>query len=200
MACCAWCPPRRPKGGRSRSPAAVAPACTQSWLACPATGDVAANHPAAHCGTAQASCGPTGGSSQLITGDRGRRMTADSVATSEDDVQAVRQWVRLSCTDPGTHLPALAEIGGAPAVRARGAVRAEAARRRRDDDPPRGLPALQRRHDDSDRAHLPADADRDPPELRARRAVHDPLRSSRPSTSAPRKPRPRCARWWPKGC
>ncbi|MFF4518210.1 GntR family transcriptional regulator [Streptomyces mirabilis] len=49
-------------------------------------------------------------------------MTADSVATSEDDVQAVRQWVRLSCTDPGTLLPALAEIAGelrlsAPVVR-----------------------------------------------------------------------------------
>ncbi|MCX4617250.1 hypothetical protein OHB25_03930 [Streptomyces mirabilis] len=41
-------------------------------------------------------------------------MTADSVATSEDDVQPVRQWVRLSCTDPGTHLPDLAEIAGAP--------------------------------------------------------------------------------------
>ncbi|MER8091126.1 GntR family transcriptional regulator [Streptomyces sp. NPDC087532] len=31
---------------------------------------------------------------------------------SDDDVQAVRRWVRLSCTEPGTHLPALTEIAG----------------------------------------------------------------------------------------
>ncbi|MFC8273794.1 hypothetical protein ACFUJR_14975 [Streptomyces sp. NPDC057271] len=40
-------------------------------------------------------------------------MTAvDDVAAGDDDVQAVRRWVRLSCTEPGTHLPALAEIAG----------------------------------------------------------------------------------------
>ncbi|MCX4461466.1 hypothetical protein OOK58_02005 [Streptomyces sp. NBC_01728] len=39
-------------------------------------------------------------------------MTADSVVASDDDVQAVRRWVRLSCTEPGTHLPALTEIAG----------------------------------------------------------------------------------------
>ncbi|MFE3556901.1 GntR family transcriptional regulator [Streptomyces sp. NPDC059193] len=48
-------------------------------------------------------------------------MTADNMAAS-DDVQAVRRWVRLSCSEPGTHLPALAEIAGdlrlsAPVVR-----------------------------------------------------------------------------------
>ncbi|MFI0191746.1 GntR family transcriptional regulator [Streptomyces sp. NPDC017082] len=36
--------------------------------------------------------------------------TADNVVAGDDDVQAVRRWVRLSCTEPGTHLPALAEI------------------------------------------------------------------------------------------
>ncbi|MDU9000891.1 GntR family transcriptional regulator [Streptomyces mirabilis] len=128
-------------------------------------------------------------------------MTADSVATSEDDVQPVRQWVRLSCTDPGTHLPALAEIAGelrlsAPVVRS--ALKQLAAD---------GMMTLHEGYrlysvgttTPTERTY-PADADRDPPELRARRAVHDPLRSSRPSPSAPRKPRPRCARWWPKGC
>ncbi|MFD9575551.1 GntR family transcriptional regulator [Streptomyces sp. NPDC059982] len=40
-------------------------------------------------------------------------MTAvDDVTAGDDDVQAVRRWVRLSCTEPGTHLPALAEIAG----------------------------------------------------------------------------------------
>ncbi|MFF9819028.1 hypothetical protein [Streptomyces sp. NPDC014006] len=38
--------------------------------------------------------------------------TADNVAASDDDVQAVRRWVRLSCIEPGTHLPALVEIAG----------------------------------------------------------------------------------------
>ncbi|MEU8509711.1 GntR family transcriptional regulator [Streptomyces brevispora] len=38
--------------------------------------------------------------------------TVDNVAADDDDVQAVRRWVRLSCTEPGTHLPALAEIAG----------------------------------------------------------------------------------------
>jgi DNA-binding GntR family transcriptional regulator len=38
---------------------------------------------------------------------------ADNVVASDDGVQAVRRWVRLSCTEPGTHLPALAEIAGA---------------------------------------------------------------------------------------
>ncbi|MFE3581391.1 GntR family transcriptional regulator [Streptomyces vinaceus] len=38
--------------------------------------------------------------------------TVDDVAAGDDDVQAVRRWVRLSCTEPGTHLPALAEIAG----------------------------------------------------------------------------------------
>ncbi|MFD3422134.1 GntR family transcriptional regulator [Streptomyces decoyicus] len=38
-------------------------------------------------------------------------------------MQAVRRWVRLSCTEPGTHLPALDQIAGelrlpAPVVRA----------------------------------------------------------------------------------
>lgn len=36
--------------------------------------------------------------------------TADNVVAGDDDVQAVRRWVRISCTEPGTHLPALAEI------------------------------------------------------------------------------------------
>ncbi|MFG2639273.1 hypothetical protein ACGFX8_37650, partial [Streptomyces sp. NPDC048362] len=39
--------------------------------------------------------------------------TADNVVAGDDDVQAVRRWVRLSCTEPGTHLPALAEIADA---------------------------------------------------------------------------------------
>ncbi|MFD3939701.1 hypothetical protein ACFWSF_37055 [Streptomyces sp. NPDC058611] len=38
--------------------------------------------------------------------------TVDNVVAGDDDVQAVRRWVRLSCTEPGTHLPALAEIAG----------------------------------------------------------------------------------------
>ncbi|MFE2556568.1 GntR family transcriptional regulator [Streptomyces sp. NPDC059352] len=38
--------------------------------------------------------------------------TVDDVAAGDDDVQAVRRWVRLSCTEPGTHLPSLAEIAG----------------------------------------------------------------------------------------
>ncbi|MFF0171224.1 GntR family transcriptional regulator [Streptomyces prasinus] len=38
--------------------------------------------------------------------------TADNVVAGDDDVQAVRRWVRLSCTEPGTHLPPLAEIAG----------------------------------------------------------------------------------------
>ncbi|MFF7365464.1 GntR family transcriptional regulator [Streptomyces sp. NPDC008125] len=38
--------------------------------------------------------------------------TADHVVVGDGDVQAVRRWVRLSCTEPGTHLPALAEIAG----------------------------------------------------------------------------------------
>ncbi|MFH8485287.1 GntR family transcriptional regulator [Streptomyces longisporoflavus] len=37
-------------------------------------------------------------------------MTTDVTMASDDDVQAVRRWVRLSCTEPGTHLPALSEI------------------------------------------------------------------------------------------
>ncbi|WP_055612398.1 GntR family transcriptional regulator [Streptomyces phaeochromogenes] len=46
----------------------------------------------------------------------------DSVVASDEDVQSVRRWVRLSCTELGTHLPALAEIAGdlrlpAPVVR-----------------------------------------------------------------------------------
>lgn len=45
----------------------------------------------------------------------------DAVAGGED-VQSVRRWVRLSCTEPGTHLPALATIAqdlqlSAPVVR-----------------------------------------------------------------------------------
>ncbi|QQM38051.1 GntR family transcriptional regulator [Streptomyces liliifuscus] len=35
---------------------------------------------------------------------------ADSVVASDEDVESVRRWVRLSCTEPGTHLPALATI------------------------------------------------------------------------------------------
>ncbi|MGW4985384.1 GntR family transcriptional regulator [Streptomyces mirabilis] len=31
-------------------------------------------------------------------------------AMANDDVESVRRWVRLSCTEPGTHLPALATI------------------------------------------------------------------------------------------
>lgn len=47
---------------------------------------------------------------------------ADSVGASDEDVQSVRRWVRLSCTEPGTHLPALAKIAtqlqlSAPVVR-----------------------------------------------------------------------------------
>jgi hypothetical protein len=38
-------PPRRPKGGRSRSSAAAAPACTRSRSASRTTGDVAADRP-----------------------------------------------------------------------------------------------------------------------------------------------------------
>ncbi|WP_063794214.1 GntR family transcriptional regulator [Streptomyces graminilatus] len=34
----------------------------------------------------------------------------DEVMAGEEDVEAVRRWVRLSCTEPGTHLPALATI------------------------------------------------------------------------------------------
>ncbi|MEU4507779.1 GntR family transcriptional regulator [Streptomyces sp. NPDC024089] len=36
--------------------------------------------------------------------------TEDNMVAGDDDVQAVRRWVRLSCTEPGTHLPAVAEI------------------------------------------------------------------------------------------
>ncbi|MGW2706889.1 GntR family transcriptional regulator [Streptomyces sp. NPDC001340] len=36
---------------------------------------------------------------------------ADNPVASGEDVEAVRRWVRLSCTEPGTHLPALATIG-----------------------------------------------------------------------------------------
>ncbi|MFK4070839.1 hypothetical protein [Streptomyces sp. NPDC029674] len=36
--------------------------------------------------------------------------TTDNVVAGDGNVQAVRRWVRLSCTEPGTHLPALAEI------------------------------------------------------------------------------------------
>ncbi|WP_406490742.1 GntR family transcriptional regulator [Streptomyces sp. NBC_01604] len=35
---------------------------------------------------------------------------ADNPVASGEDVQSVRRWVRLSCTEPGTHLPALATI------------------------------------------------------------------------------------------
>ncbi|MFC9916639.1 GntR family transcriptional regulator [Streptomyces sp. NPDC127197] len=47
---------------------------------------------------------------------------ADDVVASEEDVESVRRWVRLSCTEPGTHLPALATIArqlqlSAPVVR-----------------------------------------------------------------------------------
>ncbi|UXY33236.1 GntR family transcriptional regulator [Streptomyces sp. HUAS TT20] len=35
---------------------------------------------------------------------------ADNPVASDEDVQSVRRWVRLSCTEPGTHLPALATI------------------------------------------------------------------------------------------
>ncbi|MFF5130973.1 GntR family transcriptional regulator [Streptomyces syringium] len=38
--------------------------------------------------------------------------TTDNVVAGDDDVQAVRRWVRLSYTEPGTHLPALAQIAG----------------------------------------------------------------------------------------
>ncbi|MFB6931261.1 hypothetical protein [Streptomyces chartreusis] len=36
-------------------------------------------------------------------------VAGDTVA-SGDEVEAVRRWVRLSCTEPGTHLPDLATI------------------------------------------------------------------------------------------
>jgi len=39
--------------------------------------------------------------------------TADNVVASDDDIQGVRRWVRLSCTKAGTHLPALAKSAGA---------------------------------------------------------------------------------------
>lgn len=47
---------------------------------------------------------------------------ADDAVASGEDVQSVRRWVRLSCTEPGTHLPALAKIAqelqrSAPVVR-----------------------------------------------------------------------------------
>ncbi|MEU3620468.1 GntR family transcriptional regulator [Streptomyces sp. NPDC006872] len=47
---------------------------------------------------------------------------ADSVVASDEDVHSVRRWVRLSCTEPGTHLPALTTIArqlqlSAPMVR-----------------------------------------------------------------------------------
>ncbi|WP_409474674.1 GntR family transcriptional regulator [Streptomyces sp. HC307] len=47
---------------------------------------------------------------------------ADNVVASEEDVESVRRWVRLSCTEPGTRLPALAKIArdlqlSAPVVR-----------------------------------------------------------------------------------
>lgn len=35
---------------------------------------------------------------------------ADNLVASDEDVESVRRWVRLSCTEPGTHLPALATI------------------------------------------------------------------------------------------
>lgn len=36
---------------------------------------------------------------------------ADNPAVaSDEDVESVRRWVRLSCTEPGTHMPALATI------------------------------------------------------------------------------------------
>ncbi|MGP4085557.1 GntR family transcriptional regulator [Streptomyces sp. KR55] len=34
----------------------------------------------------------------------------DSGVASDEDVESVRRWVRLSCTEPGTHLPALATM------------------------------------------------------------------------------------------
>ncbi|MEU0110692.1 GntR family transcriptional regulator [Streptomyces sp. NPDC006251] len=35
---------------------------------------------------------------------------AEEAVASDEDVESVRRWVRLSCTEPGTHLPALARI------------------------------------------------------------------------------------------
>ncbi|MGP4092828.1 hypothetical protein [Streptomyces sp. KR55] len=35
---------------------------------------------------------------------------ADSGVASDEDVESVRRWVRLSCTEPGTHRPALATM------------------------------------------------------------------------------------------
>ncbi len=43
--------------------------------------------------------------------------TVGNVVAGDDDVQWVRRWVRLSCTEPGTHLPALAEIAGTSGCR-----------------------------------------------------------------------------------
>jgi DNA-binding GntR family transcriptional regulator len=37
-------------------------------------------------------------------------MAVVNEVVGEEDVEAVRRWVRLSCTEPGTHLPALATI------------------------------------------------------------------------------------------
>ncbi|MFD7068722.1 GntR family transcriptional regulator [Streptomyces sp. NPDC059913] len=37
-------------------------------------------------------------------------MTAGNAAGADDDIRAVRRWVRLSRTEPGTHLPVPAEI------------------------------------------------------------------------------------------
>ncbi|MEU6488672.1 GntR family transcriptional regulator [Streptomyces sp. NPDC046887] len=39
-------------------------------------------------------------------------MRVGNAVAGDDDVQAVRRWVRLSCTEPGTNLPALADIAG----------------------------------------------------------------------------------------
>jgi hypothetical protein len=36
-------------------------------------------------------------------------VAGDTVASGEE-VEAVRRWVRLSCTEPGTHLPDLATV------------------------------------------------------------------------------------------
>ncbi|MFF4550593.1 GntR family transcriptional regulator [Streptomyces sp. NPDC001435] len=35
---------------------------------------------------------------------------ADDAVASDEDVESVRRWVGLSCTEPGTHLPALVTI------------------------------------------------------------------------------------------
>jgi hypothetical protein len=69
---------------------------------------------------------------------------------------------------PRRHTPA-------PAVDGRGPVHSGTARGRRPVDPAQRLPALQRGHDEPDRARLPAPPGRDPPKLPAGRAVHDPL-------------------------